>query len=84
MEPLKPPKTFKVYALIKQTGLLLNNVYGSGTAHIQYGPGFYATRDEAEQNRTLEILKENTEAKSRFHVFELEIPNPAFENQTSQ
>ena len=79
MEPLKPPKTFKVYSLIKQTGLLLNNVYASGTAHIQYGPGFYATRDEAELSRTLELLKDTATPKSRYHVFELDIPNPAYQ-----
>jgi hypothetical protein len=78
MESLKPPKTFKVYSLIKQTGLLLNNVYAPGTAHIQYGPGFYATRDEAEHSRTLELLKDTSENKSHYHVFELEIPNPVY------
>lgn len=79
MEPLKPPKTFKIYTLIKQTGLMLNYVYVSGTGATQFGPGFYATRDEAEQNRTLELLKETSGARSHFHVFELEIPNPSYQ-----
>jgi hypothetical protein len=78
MESLKPPKTFKVYALFKQTGLLLSNVYASGTGATQYGPGFYATRDEAEHSRTLELLKDTSENRSHYHVFELEIPNPAY------
>lgn len=77
MEPLKPPKTFKVYTLIKQTGLMMNYVYVPGTGHMQYGPGFYATRDEAEQSRTLELLKDTATPKSLFHVYELDIPNPA-------
>ena len=77
MESLKPPKTFKVYSLIRQTGMLLNYVYVPGTGHIQYGPGFYATRDEAEHSRTLELLKETS--NSKYHVFELEIPNPAYQ-----
>lgn len=81
MESLKPPKTFKVYTLIKQTGLMMNYVYVPGTGHVQFGPGFYTTRDEAEQNRTLELLKENMEPKSKFHVFELEIPNPAYREE---
>jgi hypothetical protein len=77
VEPLKPPKTFKVYSLIKQTGLLMNYVYVPGAAGTQYGPGFYATRDEAEHNRTMELLKETS--NSKFHVFELEIPNPVYQ-----
>jgi hypothetical protein len=77
VEPLKPPKTFKVYTLIKQTGLLMTYVYVPGTGHVQYGPGFYASRDEAEHSRTLELLKETT--GSKYHVFELEIPNPVYQ-----
>jgi hypothetical protein len=77
MEPLNPPKTFKVYTLIKQTGLMMNYVYVPSTAHAQFGPGFYATRDEAELSRTLELLKETT--GSKYHVFELEIPNPVYQ-----
>ena len=79
MEPLIPPKTFKVYTLIKQTGLLMNYVYVAGTGHVQFGPGFYATRDEAEHSRTLELLKDTATPRSWYHVFELEIPNPAYQ-----
>lgn len=81
MEPLIPPKTFKVYTLIKQTGLLMNYVYVAGTAHVQFGPGFYATRDEAEHSRTLELLKDTATPRSHYHVFELEIPNPAYQEE---
>jgi hypothetical protein len=79
MESLKPPKTFKVYSLIRQTGLLLNYVYVPGTGATQFGPGFYATRDEAEHSRTLELLKDTATPRSNYHVFELEIPNPAYQ-----
>jgi len=79
MEPLKPPKTFKVYSLIKQTGLLMSYVYVPGTGHVQYGPGFYATRDEAEHSRTLEVLKDTATPRSNYLVFELEVPNPAYQ-----
>ena len=78
MEPLKPLPTFKVYALIKQTGLSMSYVYVNMSSSVNFGPGFYGTRDQAEQARTLELLKD-TEAKSRYHVFELEIPNPAYQ-----
>ena len=78
MESLKPPKTFKVYSLIRQTGLLMNYVYVPGTGATQFGPGFYTNREDAEHSRTLELLKETSETRSHFHVFELEIPNPAY------
>jgi hypothetical protein len=42
--------------------------------------GFYPTLQEAEHNRTIEVLKDTTSgAKPRFHVFELEVPNPAYQ-----
>jgi hypothetical protein len=79
MEPLKPPATYKVYTVIKQTGMAMNYVYVSMQSSINYGSGFYGTRHEAEQVRTFELLKESAESKSKFHVFELEIPNPAYQ-----
>lgn len=78
MEPIKAPKTLKVYQLIKQTGL---NLSGSGSGTTGLGVGFYATLQEAEHNRTLELLKDTTSgnSKPKWHVFELELPNPAYE-----
>jgi hypothetical protein len=76
MEPIKPPKTIRVFQLIKQTGL--NFSYSSGGSSL--GLGFYSTLQEAEHNRTLETLKDvSTGQKPRFHVFELEFPNPIYE-----
>jgi len=78
MEPVRPPKTFKVYTVLKQTGLSMTYVYGSsGSSSVTFGAGFYGTREEAEHLRTLEILKETT--GSKYHVFELEIPNPVYQ-----
>ena len=77
MQPLKPQPTFKVYAVIKQTGLNLTYVYGSGS-NITFGPGFYGSREEAEQLRTLELLKSSDSGSSEYHVFELEVPNPVY------
>jgi hypothetical protein len=78
MEPLLPPKTVKVYQLIKQTGVTLS--YVTGGSPLLGGFGFYLTLIDAEHNRTLEILKEITPGtiKPIFHVFELELPNPAY------
>ena len=77
MESLKAPKTFKVYALIKQTGLSMTYVYGAGTG-TTFGPGFYQSQQEAEQYRTLEVLKDTAGTRSNYLVFELEVPNPAY------
>lgn len=79
MEPLKPPPTFKIYTVIKQTGLSLGYVYTSGvsSSSINFGAGFYGSREEAEKARTYELLKDTTDPKPRYHVFELEVPNPA-------
>ena len=79
MEALKPPKTFNVYTVIKQTGLTMSYVYVSNPTAMNFGPGFYGTRHEAEQARTFELLKDVTEPKPQYHVFELEIPNPAYQ-----
>ena len=77
MQPLKPQPTFKVYAVLKQTGLNLTYVYGAGS-NVTFGAGFYGSREEAEQLRTLELLKDTATPKSQYHVFELDIPNPTY------
>ncbi len=77
MEPIKPPKTFRVYTLIKQTGLNMTYVYGTG-ASTTFGPGFYQSQQEAEQYRTLEVLKDTSSPRSIYLVYELEVPNPAY------
>lgn len=78
MEPLKPPRTMKVYQLVRQTGLSFSPTGTPGP--VSLGIGFYSTLQEAEQNRTMEVLKDTTTGvnKPRWHVFELEIPNPAY------
>ena len=78
MEPIKAPKTIKVYTLIKQSGLTLTYV-GFSALGISLGAGFFLTQIEAEHHRTLELLKDTDTPKSQYHVFELEIPNPAYQ-----
>lgn len=56
----------------------MNYVYGGSTSSA-FGPGFYSTREEAEQLRTVEILKDTTGSGNKYHVFELEIPNPVYQ-----
>ena len=80
MEPIKPPKTLKVYALIKQTGASFTYTSGVST-NVALGMGFFPTQQEAEYSRTVEVLKDTTTGlnKPKFHVFELEVPNPTYE-----
>jgi hypothetical protein len=82
MEPIKAPKTLKLYQLIKQTGMSFTTTGSSGSsATAALGIGFYLSLQEAEQNRTLEVLKDTSTGvnKPKYHVFELEVPNPAYE-----
>ena len=80
MEPIKPPKTFKIYTLVKQTGASFTYTSGSSSS-TQLGMGFFITQQEAEHCRTVEVLKDTTAGptKPRFHIFELEVPNPIYE-----
>lgn len=77
MEPIRPPKIIKIYQLVRQTGMTLT-YGGPGTGGL--GVGFYSTLQEAEHNRTLELLKDTTvgSSKPKWHIWELDIPNPAY------
>jgi hypothetical protein len=79
MEPIKPPKTIKIYQLIRQNGMSLMSTGPLGVNNL--GTGFYSTLQEAEYNRTLEILKDTTSGliKPKWHIWELDIPNPIIE-----
>lgn len=75
MKPLDQPDTHKVYMLLKQTGTYLVPTTSSTSASNPLGIGFFWNREEAEQHRTMEILKLPETDKSIFHVYELDIPN---------
>jgi hypothetical protein len=81
VEPLKPPKTIKIYQLVRQTGMSFSSTGSSSSASATLGIGFYPSLQEAEQNRTMEVLKDTSSGinKPKWHVFELEFPNPAYE-----
>jgi len=80
MESIKPPKMFKIYALVKQTGASFTYTSGSASSS-PLGMGFFVTLQEAEHCRTVEVLKDTTVGanKPKFHIFELEVPNPVYE-----
>lgn len=77
MDPIKPPKTIKIYQLVRQTGISFTNTGSGGT----FGLGFYPSLQEAELNRTMEALKDTTTgmSKPKWHIWELDVPNPASE-----
>ena len=79
MEPLPIPKTMRIYQLVRMSTKTSLNFSTTGTAAAgaaYIGSGFYLTHGEAEQNRTLETLKDTD--GNKFYVFELDIPNPAY------
>jgi len=80
MESIKPPKTFKVYTLVKQTGASFTYTSGSASSS-PLGLGFFVTLQEAEHTRTIEVLKDTATGltKPQFHIFELEVPNPVYQ-----
>lgn len=77
MQAIAPPKTLKVYALIKQIGLNFCPYTPPGST-TTLGSGFFMSLQEAEQNRTLAVLSDTGTLKQQFHVFELEVPNPVY------
>lgn len=82
MQSLVPPKLLKYYQLVRmstKTGLSISScgtVPAGGANYI--GSGIYTTLQEAEHNRTLELLKDPDAGYNTYHVFELEFPNPAY------
>lgn len=76
MKPLDPPQFLHIYMLLQQS---TSSMYFSSTGVAStpsMGSGIYSTRDEAEKARTVALLSDKN--NSLFHVFELEVPNPAY------
>ena len=70
--------------LLCQNGMNFATTGASGLSSNYIGHGFYLTRQEAEHNRTLEYLKATTtDSFKTLHIFELDIPNPAYKNEKS-
>jgi hypothetical protein len=78
MEPLPIPKNLTVYMLLKQNGLYFYPTGNVGTGSPGMSCGFYATRAEAEMQRTGQALQSKPDSNDKFLIFELEIPNPAY------
>lgn len=81
MEPIRAPKTLKIYSLVKQNGMSFGSPSSSSSGATNIGLGYFTTLQEAEHHRTLEVLKVSSGGKEQFHIFELEVPNPAYESK---
>ena len=77
MKPLAPEPYIQVYMLLRQHGLYLSTAgYANNT--LPGSLGFYPSRNEAEIARTHELLT-NKDNNYQYHIFELELPNPAYD-----
>ena len=81
MEPIAPSRTIKIYQLLKQSGAYLMPTGAAST--LTWGIGFYTTLTEAEHNLTMELLKNTDPVKPQYHIFELDLPNPAYKETQS-
>ena len=76
MKPLKIDPYLKVYMLVKQDGTYLYPTGFDSNNHM--GTGFFPTQNAAEIMRTKELLSQTASGTSKYHIYELEIPNPAY------
>ena len=83
MKPIPPEPYLQVYMLLRQDGLYFMPT-GSSSSTTMMGGGFYATRNEAEMARTHQLLSNKDTNNYQYHIFELEIPNPAYDIQSHQ
>ena len=68
--------------LLLQNGMNFATTGASVSGSNYIGYGFYLTRQEAEHSRTLEYLKATTtENFNKLHIFELDVPNPAYKEE---
>ena len=78
MKPLAAPEFLIIYMLMQQsTGSMYFTPAGVASTPSM-GSGIYATRNQAEQARTVAILSDKS--NNIYHVFELEVPNPAYKS----
>lgn len=75
MKPIEIPETMNIYLLLKQSGLVF---VPAGISHRSPGcVGVYYSMQDAEVQRTIEILSSANQSDI-YHIFELEVPNPAY------
>jgi hypothetical protein len=82
VKPISAEPYIQVYLLLRQQGLYFSTAgYSNNT--LPGSLGFYPSRNEAEIARTHELLS-NKDKDYLYHIFELDIPNPAYDIQSHQ
>jgi hypothetical protein len=76
-KPIEQPDKISIFMLLKQNGVNFTPVSSSVTTISPLGVGFFWNKEDAEQHRTMEILKMSSTDASILHIFELEVPNTA-------
>lgn len=75
MRPIPPDPYIKVFMLLKQDGMYC---YPCGfDSSNGMGTGFFQTQQDAEMARTRELLGLKQDSNARYHIYEIELPNPA-------
>jgi len=82
VKPITAEPYIQVYMLLRQQGLYFSTA-GYNTNAMPGSLGFYPSRNEAEIARTHELLS-NKDKDYLYHIFELDIPNPAYDIQSHQ
>jgi hypothetical protein len=83
MKPIPPDPYLQVYMLLRQDGLYFMPT-GPVSTTMPSSTGFYASKKEAEMARTHQVLSNKDTNNYQYHIFELEIPNPAYDIQSHQ
>jgi hypothetical protein len=76
MRPLPVEPFLKVYMLVRQNGTYLSPAGYDANAGL--GSGFFISQSDAEMFRTRELLALKPDSTDKLHIYELEIPNPAY------
>ena len=78
-KPIPAPEFLTIYQLVRRRGWYFST-QGSTAGTNNLGIGFFYSREEGEQQRTLALLGEK-DPEAEFMLFELEVPNPAFSDK---
>lgn len=65
--------------LLRQDGTYLNPAGYDANAGL--GSGFFITQSDAEMYRTKELLGQKPDSTAKYHIYEIEIPNPAYKDK---
>ena len=76
MKPVDAPEFLTFYMLLQQSASSLYFMPIGSVSGTSYGSGFFTKLEDAEIARTAALLADKT--GNIFHIFPIEIPNPAY------